>query len=74
MNEKNKSEWLTNDESEKMTAIYTDKYSIYESGASGADSEMKEIPLAEKTTLAAPYGILFRCVKREDSRDQKGGL
>lgn len=75
MNEKNKSEWLTNDESEKMTAVYTDKYSIYESGASGADSEMKEIPLAEKTTLAAPYGILFSmCEKRRQSRSEGGSI
>ena len=73
LNEKNKSDWLTNDDSEKMVATYTDKYNIYESGASGADSTMTEVTLPEKTVLATGYGPLFSmCEKRRQTRKEAG--
>ena len=74
INAKNKSDWLDNDESEKMVAVYTDKYSVYKSG-DATNPIMEEKTLAEKTVLASSYGILFSlCEKRRKTRSEAGSV
>jgi len=74
MNAKNKSDWLDNDESEKMVAVYTDKYSVYKSG-DATNPVMEEKTLAEKTVLASSYGMLFSlCEKRRKTRSEAGSV
>lgn len=74
MNEKNKSDWLDNDESEKLVAVYTDKYSVYKSGTSD-NPIMEEKTLGEKTVLGTSYGLLFSlCEKRRQTRSEAGSV
>ena len=74
MNEKNKSDWLDNDESEKLVAVYTDKYSVYKSG-SATNPIMEEKTLGEKTVLGTSYGLLFSlCEKRRQTRSEAGSV
>jgi len=74
MNEKNKSDWLDNDESEKLVAVYTDKYSVYKSG-DATNPIMEEKTLGEKTVLGTSYGTLFSmCEKRRQTRSEAGSV
>jgi hypothetical protein len=74
MNEKNKSDWLVNDESEKLVAVYTDKYSVYKSG-DATEPVMEEKTLGEKTVLGETYGMLFSmCEKRRQTRSEAGSV
>tara|TARA_X000000368_G_scaffold161681_1_gene127418 strand:- start:11926 stop:13635 length:1710 start_codon:yes stop_codon:yes gene_type:complete len=74
MNEKNKEDWLTNDESEKLVAVYTDKYNVYKSG-DATNPVMEEKTLGEKTVLATSYGLLFSsCEKRRQTRSEAGSV
>jgi hypothetical protein len=73
LNESNKNKWLTDDPDDEnievaLTAIYTDKYYIYDKDATGQSEDnpiMEEVTLPEKTVLATGYGALFSmCEKR----------
>ena len=73
MNEKNKPKWL-NDDMENLSAMYTDKYYIYESGTSD-NPVMKEMTLPEKTVLATGYGALFSmCEKRRKLKSSSASI
>ena len=73
MNEKNKPKWL-NDDMENLSAMYTDKYYIYESGTSD-NPVMKEMTLPEKTVIATGYGTLFSmCEKRRKNKSSSAPI
>ncbi len=77
MNNKNKPKWL-NDEYDELAAIYTDKYYVIDTGATGQTANnpiMKEKTLAEKTVLATGYGGLFSlCEKRRKIKSSSAAI
>ena len=83
LNESNKNKWLTDDPDDEnievaLTAIYTDKYYIYDKDATGQSEDnpiMEEVTLPEKTVLATGYGTLFSmCEKRRKLKSSSAAI
>ena len=83
LNETNKNKWLTDDPDDEnievaLTAIYTDKYYIYDKDATGQSEDnpiMEEVTLPEKTVLATGYGALFSmCEKRRKMKSSSAAI
>ena len=83
LNESNKNKWLTDDPDDEnievaLTAIYTDKYYIYDKDATGQSEDnpiMEEVTLPEKTVLATGYGALFSmCEKRRKMKSSSAAI